>query len=124
MNFNEKKLYHQIHPLKLCTDISTGLLTTYLLWAHNVVWFLLLFLLPSVIISLLLVKFADLEKQKNSAFGNYISKYMTANFEAIRITGQIMMWIAAWFHLIVFIIIGFIIIIGGWLNGLMFKRAD
>ncbi|MDL1898873.1 hypothetical protein FBQ82_21740, partial [Anaerolineae bacterium CFX7] len=65
MTFKEKMLYHQIHPLKLLTDISIGVFVTpYLLWQHNIFWFLILFLLPSVIVTFLLIKFADLEKQK------------------------------------------------------------
>ncbi|EQA36048.1 hypothetical protein LEP1GSC047_0375 [Leptospira inadai serovar Lyme str. 10] len=34
MELNEKLLYHQIHPLELCVDFSTGLFTTYLAWFH------------------------------------------------------------------------------------------
>jgi hypothetical protein len=33
------------------------------------------------------------------------------------------MWVAAWFHLPVFIAAGVPIIIGGWLNGKLFKQA-
>lgn len=121
MTFTEKKLYHQIHPLKLAVDISTGLFTTYLLWQHNIVWFLIFFLLPSVFISVIILKFMNLEQVKKSRFGRYIEKYMTPKIEAIRITGQIIMWFAGWYHLTILIAIGFFIIIGGWCNGLLFK---
>jgi len=122
MTFKEKKLYHQIHPLKLFVDISTGILTTYLLWQHNIIWFCILFFLPSVLISLVLVKFTNLYPLKNSKLGKYIEKYMTSVIEAIRITGQIIMWVAAWYHVTIFVLVGFLIIIGGWLNGVLFKR--
>jgi hypothetical protein len=122
MTFKEKKLYHQIHPLKLCVDISTGIFTTYLLWQHNILWFLMLFLLPSIIVSIVLIKFVDLEYLKNSGFGKYLEKYMTSMIEAIRIGGQIIMWIAGWYHILMLIIIGFFIIVSGWCNGLLFKR--
>jgi hypothetical protein len=120
MTFKEKILYHQIHPLKLSVDVATSFFTTYLLWQHNIVWFFIFFLLPSVITSLFLVKFANLEPIKNSSFGKYISKYMTHAIEAIRIAGQIIMWIAGWFHLTFMILIGFLIIIAAWCNGLFF----
>jgi hypothetical protein len=122
MTTKEKMLYHQIHPLKLFVDISTSILTTYLAWQHNIVWFLILFLIPSVIITLLLIKYADLERSKKSAFGKYVALYMTRTIEAFRFGGQIIMWVAAWFHLPILIAIGVLIIVGSWLNGQLFKR--
>ncbi len=123
MTSKEKMLYHQIHPLKLFVDISTSLLTTYFAWQHNVVWFLMLFLIPSVIITILLIKYADIERLKNSDFGRYIGIYITRTIEAVRFGGQIIMWIAAWFHLPILIAVGVLVIIGGWLNGKFFKRT-
>ena len=32
MDFNEKVLYHQIHPAKLAADVSGSLLSSYLMW--------------------------------------------------------------------------------------------
>ena len=122
MTFAEKKLYHQIHPLKLSVDICSGILTTYLSWQHDIFWFLILFLLPSVIVSILTIKYADLEKLKNSGFGKYIEKYMTTSIEVIRIVGQIIIWTAGWYHLAIIMIIGFLIIIGAWCNGLLIKK--
>ena len=122
MTVEEKIIYHQIHPLKLGVDIATSLLTTYFAWQHNIVWFLVLFLIPSVIITMLLIKFADLGGLRTSSFGNYIKKYMTRPVEAIRFAGQIIMWVSAWFHWPLLIAFGAAIIIGGWLNGLLFKR--
>ena len=123
MTLKEKMLYHQIHPLKLAVDVSTGFYTTYLMWQYQVTMFLLIFLLPSVIITLLLVKFADLEKLKNSPFGKYIGGHMTKTAGGIRFLGQIMMWLAAWYHLPAFILLGFLVIMAGWLNGLLFKKT-
>jgi hypothetical protein len=36
MDFQEKVLYHQIHPLKLATDIGVTPLALYFLWEHRV----------------------------------------------------------------------------------------
>ena len=122
MTFKEKKLYHQIHPLKLCTDISVSIFTTYLLWYHNVFWFLVFCLAPSVIASFLIIKLVNLKKLKESSLGKYIEKYMTSIIEAIRMTGQIIVWVAGWYHLPFLIVIGCLITIAGWCNGLLFKR--
>lgn len=122
MTRREKRLYHQIHPLKLATDISTGVITTYLLWHHNIVWFLLLFLLPSVIASLLLIRFADMGTLKTSRPGKYIARYMTPAIESIRLTGQMIMWLGGWFHSLILVLLGMAVIIAAWLNGILFPR--
>jgi hypothetical protein len=122
MTSKEKMLYHQIHPLKLFVDISASLLTTYFAWQHNIVWFLILFLLPSVIVTILLMKYADIERLKKSELGKYVGVHMTRTIEGIRVGGQIIMWIAAWFHSPILIAFGVLVIIGGWLNG-KFKRT-
>lgn len=124
MTIEDKKLYHQIHPLKLCVDILSGFLATYLAWQHNVVWFLLLIFLPSIIISYIIMQWVDLESIKESRFGKYIDKYMTSRMEAVRLLGQILMWIAAWYHLPYLIVIGFLLIIIGWCNGLIVKSSQ
>jgi hypothetical protein len=119
MTLNEKILYHQIHPLKLLTDISTGLFTTYLLWQHNILWFLLLFLLPSMVATLLLTRFAKLERLRDSKFGRYIKRYMTSVMQMVRLLGQIVMWVSAWHHSLILIFVGFLIIVGGWCGGIL-----
>jgi len=35
ITIREKVLYHQIHPLKLFTDWSTGLVAVWLCWRHR-----------------------------------------------------------------------------------------
>jgi len=124
MTFNEKKLYHQIHPLKLFVDISSGFLTTYLSWQHNWFWFLSLMVIPSLITSYLLMGYVNLESLKSSKLGYYLKKYMTNGMEAFRFSGQIIMWIAAWYHLLFLIVIGFLMIAGGWCSGLIFTKTQ
>ncbi len=72
----EKLLYHQIHPIKLLTDWSTGIIALYLLWLHNITMALLVAFAPSIIISFAIIRFVDLEKYKHSPIlvsWNYIS---------------------------------------------------
>jgi hypothetical protein len=122
LTFKEKKLYHQIHPLKLATDISVSIVTTYLLWHHNIFWFLIFCLAPSVIASLLIIRFVSLKNLKESSLGKYIEKYMTSTIEAMRMMGQIIVWIAAWYHLPFIMVIGYLIVIAAWCRGILFKR--
>jgi len=117
MNFSEKVLYHQIHPLKLGTDILTSIFTLYLFWRHFFwIAFILHFLIPGIA-SFLLIRFANLEKQKDSRLGKYIRKYLTDPIDTIRLAGDIITIFGAWFHQWIIILLGFLIIIGAWTNG-------
>ncbi len=123
MTSKEKRLYHQIHPAKLGVDVSTSLITTYLAWRHDLVWFLVLFLAPSVLISWLLVTYADLEPLQRFRLGAYVAKSMTPFWEVVRAIGQLAVWAAAWFRMPVGIVVGYLIIIVAWLNGRLFHRS-
>jgi hypothetical protein len=72
MTFREKQLYHQIHPLKLATDISAEIVSLYLFWKRKLLAGLLVALVPPVIASALIMSLVDLEKYKQSAFGKYV----------------------------------------------------
>jgi hypothetical protein len=69
MDFNEKVLYHQIHPAKLTADVSGSLVSTYLMWRHKFVAALLSAFGPATIASVLVIRYADLEKRKHSPCG-------------------------------------------------------
>jgi hypothetical protein len=85
MSFRERVLYHQIHALKLLTDWSAGFAAAYLLWQHRLAAGLLLGLIPPIVISILLMRWADLEPLKASPFGRYVSRYMTRGMELLRL---------------------------------------
>ena len=119
MTIQERSLYHQIHPLKLFTDWSTGLIALYLLWGHRLVAGLALAFIPSIAVSLLIVRFADLEKCRQSPFGRYIGRYMTRTAEATRLAGYGVMAVGAWYHVAWLIPIGLAVILAAWLHGLV-----
>ena len=73
MSLQEKSLYHQIHPLKLLTDWGTGIFALYLLWRHNVVAGLIVAFVPSILVTLAILQWADLKTYKQSSLGKYIS---------------------------------------------------
>ncbi len=76
MDFNEKVLYHQIHPAKLATDIGASLVSTYLMWRRRFAWAMLAAFVPAVVASILVIRYADLERRKRSRFGRYMRRYM------------------------------------------------
>ena len=117
MTFAEKKLYHQIHPLKLATDISASVITLYLFWFHYFWLALLLHFLLPIIGTIFVINFSNLEKQKNSVLGKYIKKYMTGLIETLRLVGDIITIFGAWYHSWLIIVLGLLIIVIAWLNG-------
>ena len=119
MTIQERSLYHQIHPLKLFTDWSTGLVALYLLWGHRLVAGLALAFVPSIAVSLAIVRFADLEKYRQSSFGRYVGRYMTRTAEATRLVGYGVMAAGAWYHVAWLIPIGLTVILVAWLHGLV-----
>src|SRR5262245_7726059 len=122
MNFADRVLYHQIHPLKLGTDILASLVSLYFFWQHRILIGLLLHLAPPIIASLVVIHMIDLEPQRQSKFGQYVKRVMTRKIEAIRMCGNIVMVLGAWFHSFPLIGVGLAIVIAGWLSGIVRTR--
>jgi hypothetical protein len=57
----DRILYHQIHPLKLFTDVVTAFGAAVLLWRHQLGAALALGFPPSFAVSAALIRWADLE---------------------------------------------------------------
>ncbi len=88
MNLSEKTLYHHIHSLKLLTDWSAAFLSLYFLWLHELIIGLAPQVIPSVIASVLIIRFVDLEPHRHSRFGKYVAKYMTRRMQLLRAFGN------------------------------------
>jgi hypothetical protein len=119
----EKYLYHQIHPLKLAIDIGGSIASTWLMWRHEVALALVVAFLPSIIVSTAMLRWMDFSRQRDSAFGRYVSFHMTHAAEAVRMSGQIAMWVAAWFRVTWGVTAGVAVIVIGWTWSLRSWRA-
>jgi hypothetical protein len=106
MTAAEKTLYHQIHPLKLGTDISFSIISLYFLWEHQLGLALCLHILPPIIASFFVIKYVNLDRQKNSAFGRYVKKHMSNGVVAARLAGDIITVFSAWYHEPLLIVLG------------------
>ncbi|MGB8310981.1 MAG: hypothetical protein WCE81_03835 [Halobacteriota archaeon] len=120
MEFQDKEKYHEIHPVKLATDISAAALALYLFWQHALISGILVAIVPPVIVSTVIIKWAPLEGYKHSALGRYIDRYMTSAMRLVRLGGMIVMSIGAWYHVVVLIPLGLIVVLLGWLRGILF----
>jgi hypothetical protein len=117
MNRKEKYLYHQIHPLKLITDMGAGFGSLYPLWHHHLAFALVVMLAPPPLISFLLIRFANLEPYRQSPLGRYIAQSMSHAMEAIRLVGMIIVALGAWYQSLWIIFTGCTVILFAWLRG-------
>src|SRR5437879_934082 len=114
MDLRDKALYHQIHPLKLAVDVSMGLCSTWLMWRHDLRAALALAFLPSIVTSALMIRFMSFERQRDSRLGRYVARHMTRVAEAVRLSGQVIMWLGAWHRQLPVVVVGFLVIVLGW----------
>jgi hypothetical protein len=116
---SEKYLYHQIHPAKLLTDWSTGLLALYSLWHHQLAVALVLSLVPPPVASWLVIRHANLDRQRQTGFGQYVARNMTHSMEVVRLAGFVVMAVGAWTRSPITIVLGLAGTLFGWLRGLI-----
>jgi hypothetical protein len=55
----------------------------------------------------------------DSRFGRYVARHMTRMTEAVRLFGDIVTILGAWYHDWLLIVAGFVLILGAWSNGLL-----
>jgi hypothetical protein len=123
MNRDDKLLYHQIHPAKLAVDIATSAASAWLLWRGQLWLAMLVGWLPSVIVTAAMVRWMDFSRQRDSSFGRYVVHHMTRQATAVRLAGQLVMWLAAWLHAAWGIAVGALVVIAGWTYSLPSWRA-
>jgi hypothetical protein len=123
MTFRERVMYHQIHPLKLATDIAVTPIALYLLWIHRVWAAIGVAFIPPVIVSTLMLAWPpNLERIRDSAAGQYLRQYMTPLAQLIRFLTLAPMAYGAWTHSVWPICLGVVVLVATWSNGLLFPR--
>ena len=124
MTLREKQLYHQIHPLKLGTDITAQIVSAYFFWVHDLGLGFLTMLLPPIVVSSIMLSTMDFTWIKDSAVGRYLKWSMTPAMEGLRLLGVVPITLGAWYHQPLGFVIGMIMVLIGWLRGLIFPRRS
>jgi|SRR5215469_5579301 len=123
MDFWQRKLYHQIHPLKLATDIGVTPISLYFLWEHRIAPVVVIGFVPPVVVSVTTMIWPPhLERLKRSVLGQYISKYMTRTVEVIRFLSLVPMAWGAWIHNFWMIVLGLVILLLAWCSGVIVRH--
>jgi hypothetical protein len=120
MTPKDRILLHQIHSAKLATDVGSGVLCLYFLWQHRLPVAVLIAVIPPLVASGLLLRFADLKTLQRSALGVYVRRHMTPAMQAVRLCGFLAMAGGAWYHSPVAILGALGIVAVGWLKGVIF----
>ena len=118
----EQVLYHQVHPLKLATDILTAVLSLFLLAQHRLGLALLIMWAPSVIVSALFVRFGDFTRIRDSSLGAYLRRHMTPAKQALRFAGLAIAAVGAWLQLWWLIPAGTAVIVYAWFGPTLLGR--
>ena len=124
MTLREKILFHQVHPVKLATDVASAFVSLYFLWHHALIVGLLAHLVPPPVGSAIVMACVDLEPYKNSRLGAYLVRYMRPGAQAARLVGDLIMVVAAWFRSPGGIAAGLLIILAAWSYGLIWFRRN
>jgi hypothetical protein len=80
--------------------------------------------LPAILVSGALIRWADLEPQRRSAFGRYVARSTTPSMQAVRMGGNIVMTVGAWRRRPRLLAIGLLVVLVGWLRGMLFPRRE
>lgn len=124
MELRDRVLYHQIHPIKLATDGLTAVAATALLWSHRLALALVVGFLPSILVTIALLRWADLEPYRRSALGRYVGRFMTRRLEGARFVGLAILWSGAWLRRLTLIALGVAWIAACWLWGIRAPASD
>jgi hypothetical protein len=119
MTLNERILFHQIHPAKLVTDASAAVLCLYFLWRRDLEPAVAVAMIPPLIASGLVLRFADLEALKQSVIGVYVKRHMITAMQLLRVCGFLIMAFGAWNHAALVILAGLAVVAAGWLKGVI-----
>jgi hypothetical protein len=117
MDRTDRVLYHQIHPLKLSTDIVSGLLALILLAGHHLRWGIIVLIVPPVLVSGYLIRFGNLERLRVRPMGEYVRRYMTPTWMFVRLAGMAIACIGAWQRTLLVVVLGLLLIGTAWAQG-------
>jgi hypothetical protein len=122
LDVRQRALYHQVHPLKLATDIATAVVSLFLLAAGHPWSALAVMFVPSILVSALFIRFYDFSKTHASQVGAYLRSYMTPAMQGVRLLGMgIAAW-GAWLHGWWLVPLGTAVIVWGWSGGWLLSR--
>jgi hypothetical protein len=122
MTTADRVLYHQIHPAKLATDLVATAVAVWFWHEHRVLPALAFTVVPPIVASYVVLRTADLEKLRASAFGKYVKRNMTNAAQMRRLLGFVVLCVGAWTNSFIVAVLGAAFIVHAWTEGLLLRR--
>jgi len=119
VTLSERLLYHQIHPVKVGSDVSAALVASMMFWRHRLLVGLAVATIPPAVSSGALIMCADLDPYRHSAAGRYLKRSMTGWMQTLRFVGFAVMLVGSWKHTCRVVAGGIGLILIGWFHGLL-----
>ena len=113
-------LLHQVHPVKIATDVTAALVSVLLMWDRRKLVALTVAFVPALLASAVLIH-SDLSGLRDTRRGRYVLTHMPPAAQVMRLLGQVLIWWAAYRHRRTGILLGTLVIVGGWSFGLHWK---
>jgi hypothetical protein len=112
-------LIHQVHPVKLAFDITASLVSNAMLWNHKLAAGIASRYLLPVIGSVLVLRFADLERLRETRRAKYVLEHVPPASTALRLGGDTLMAVGAWRRKPSWMVAGGLLVVAGWSHGLV-----
>jgi hypothetical protein len=116
VTLRERALYHQIHSVKLATDVGSAIVALVLLFNHRLAIGLLMLLIPPILASAFLMAFGRLDDLRVTRGGERLRQRMTGLKMLLRLGGMVVMCVGAWRHEIIVVLVGGLVIAWVWLR--------
>jgi hypothetical protein len=120
---SETILLHQVHPVKLAFDISASVISNFLLWQRRLGAAILTRYTLPVVGSLFVLRFADVERLRDTRQGRYVLQHMPPAATALRLTGDVVMGFGAWRRRPKWMVAGALLVAAGWSHGLASSKV-
>lgn len=118
-------MVHQVHAGKLAADVAADVMSTALMWQRRVPAALTAGFVPPAIASVVVLR-GDLSGLRETRRGRYVLEHMPLRAQAVRLTGQLLAWRAAYRRTAAGIVLGHLVVGVGWSTGLWghFRRRS
>ena len=117
-------LLHQVHPAKLATDVGAEFVSGVLLWRRRLAWGLATHVLPPLLASAAVLRWADLEALRRRRAGRYVLAHMPPVAQGVRLAGDAMVAYGAWRRRPAVVVAGVAVVGLGWSHGLLSHRRS
>jgi hypothetical protein len=114
MRLAEGALIHQVHPAKICADVTASILSNALLWHARPKSALAVRVTLPVAGSVAVLALADLDALARTRRGKYVLVHMPPSAQAVRLAGDVLMGIGARRRSAGLLLVGAAVVAAGW----------